>query len=576
MVKRSACLGWIFAAGLAPAIVACGGGGELVFPTGGNGGGGEGQTGDIGGSYTGASGGAGGASGGAGGAGGAGASGGTGGASGVCGDGVASPDEPCDGDDFHGASCKDHGFTAAAGLTCTGSCLVDTSGCTATCDGALLEPGEDCDGVALGGHDCTEMGYAEPTGVACIDCLLDYGMCAASCGNQIAETGELCDGPSVGMASCADFGYVDPAGLACNETCTNLDSSGCKASCNGTFEPGETCDGANLNGFDCTQIGYTNPAGAACVACQIDTSGCQATCGNGDVEPGEDCDDGNVANNDGCSATCLLGGASCADAIPVALALGTQTLTGTTAGGGASSGTCASAGPGRIYAVTPAAAGFLTASLLRATTTYQSVLFARTDCNNAGTQLLCADSKDPNGAVQLFGGEVISFPVSANQVIYVFVDGEAAGDAGAYGLELDLSEGSTCNDPVPIRIEKGTPMRLLGFTNGQTPSGGGSCGGGFPGIGPSDVVYNVNFAGGGAPVSAALDASATNYNSVLYARYECNDGMTQLMCDNAAGNGGESITFNPNNDPSTFVWVDGVAGLVSQEGYYALVLTPAP
>lgn len=547
----------------APAITGCSCGTEtLVFPSGGSGGTGEAGTGDIGGGGSGAFGGSGGS-------GATGGTGGTGGAPGVCGDGVASDTEACDADDLKGASCVDFGFSSPDGLACTGSCLVDTSGCEATCDGAQLEPGEECDGEDLGGHDCTEQGFANPAGVACAGCLLDYSGCAAECGNGVAEGDEICDGASVGMQSCTDYGFVEPAGLLCNAACDDFDPSGCAAACNGTLEPGEVCDGADLNGFDCTQLGFTNPAGAACNACQIDSSGCAPVCGNGDLEPGEQCDDGNMANGDGCSSTCTIGGLTCADAIPVALALGTQTVTGTTAGGGVFSGTCASAGPGRVYAVTPAAEGFLTASLTRANTAYPSVLFARTDCANAGSQILCADSKDPAGAVQLDGGEVLSFPVSANQTIYVFVDGAAANDAGSYELVLDLSAGTNCMDPVPVRIEKGTPMTLLGFTTGKSASTGGSCGGGTA----DDVVYNVNFVGAMANVSASLDAAGTNYNSVLYARGSCDSGFSQIGCDNAGGNGGENLSFNPNGDATTYVWVDGNQGA---EGYYTLVLTPAP
>lgn len=551
----------IFSAAL---VTGCGGGETLDFPTGGGGSGGNATT----------SGGAGG-SGGSGGSGGNTASGGSGGAGGglpACGDGVASPDEACDGDDFKGQTCQDYGFSSPVGLSCTGICLLDTSGCMASCDGALVEPGEDCDGANLNGHDCTEMGFASPDGVACDGCVLDYSGCAAECGNGVAEDGETCDGSDVGMATCVDFGFVNPAGLACNATCSGLDEAGCKAECNGTLEPGEICDGANLNGHDCTELGYSNPAGMACDSCQLNGSACAPTCGNGTKEPGEQCDDGNTQDGDGCNAACQIGGLTCGDAIPVALDLGTQTFTGTTVGGGAFSGTCASAGPSRVYAVTPSAEGFLTASLTRSGTAYPSVLYARTDCANAGTQLLCADSKDPAGAVQLNGGEVISFPVSAGQVIYVFVDGAAANDAGDYELSLDLSAGSTCNDPVPIRLEKGSPMTLLGFVNGKTQSTGGSCGGGAQGFGASDVVYNVNFVGTGT-VSAGIDAAGTNYNSVLYARNTCNDGFSQIACDNPAGNGGESISFDPNGDSSISVWVDGSQGA---EGYYALVLTPAP
>ncbi|MBK8259107.1 MAG: DUF4215 domain-containing protein [Polyangiaceae bacterium] len=563
----------VLAATLASIPMFSGCGGEVLeFPTGTGGSGGTGGTG------AGAGTGGDGATGATPNTGGTGAStsvggtGGTGGSAGICGDGIVDPSEQCDGGDLNGETCKDYGFSNPDGLTCTGSCLINTSGCKASCDGMLVETGEECDGADLNGHNCTEQGFVNPDGVSCTMCTPDYSGCMAACGNGTAEPGELCDGSDLGMASCADFGYVNPAGLGCDASCKMVDSSGCTAACNGTLEPDEECDGMNLNGFDCTQLGYVDPMGAVCDNCALNTSGCKATCGNNKVEPGEQCDDGNTVDGDGCSATCTAGGVSCADATPISLASGSQTITGTTVGGGVASGTCASAGPGRVYAVTAQAEGFLTASLTRSGTAYQSVLFARTTCADAGSQLLCADSKDPANATSLLGGEVISFPVSANQTVYIFVDGAGANDAGNYELVLDLSAGTNCNDPIPVRIEKGTPMTLLGFTNGKTQSSGGSCGGGGTGFGAEDVVYNVNFVGAGN-VSASIDAAGTNYNSVLYTRGGCNDGFSQIGCDNAGGNGGENLTFNPNGDTSVYVWVDGSTGA---NGYYTLILTPAP
>ena len=558
----------------APAITGCSCGTETLdfSNSGGNGGdGGDGATTSVGGAGgVGGQGASGGVSVGGGGSGGAGGSGGVGGAPPGCGDSVADPGESCDGDDLKGATCEDYGFSAPGGLSCTPSCLLDTSGCKPTCDGGLLEPGEECDGADLGGNDCTSLGFENPDGVVCVACTLDYSMCAAECGNGVIEGDEVCDGDSLGSGSCTDYGYSSPDGIGCNIFCDDYDISGCAAQCDGTLEPGEPCDGADLDGKDCTDFGFTDPNGLVCTACVLDDAACKATCGNGDVEPGEDCDDGNLANGDGCSSTCTSSsGTTCADAIAVSLDLGTQTLTGTTVGGGLAAAACASAAPNRVYAVTAQAAGFLTASLVRAGTSYPSVLHARTSCDNAATTVLCADSVDPVGATPLNGGEVLSFPVTQGQTVFVFVDGAGAADTGNYQLELDLSLGTTCQDPVPVRLEPGTPMTMLGATNGKSQSTGGSCGGGAQFFGSNDVVYNVHFVGADSNVTAALAAAGTSYNSVLYARSSCDFG--QLACDNAAGNGGDSISFDPNLDTSTFVWVDGNNGA---EGNYTLVLTP--
>ncbi|MFO0593365.1 MAG: myxococcus cysteine-rich repeat containing protein [Polyangiaceae bacterium] len=517
-----------------PAIAGCGGVDSINFSQGGGGAaggtttttsqGGSGGVAGGGGSIGGTAGGGGsiGGTAGSGGSqtGGGGSMGGTGGAPPSCGNGQKNGMEQCDGADLGASTCVDFGYTSPAGLACTPECKLDPSGCMPTCDGAKLEPGEKCDGANLGG------------------------------------------------ASCVDFGYVNPAGATCNAACDGVDSSGCMPACNGTLEPGEACDGANLNGHTCTEFGFVNAMGLACTACALDPAGCKPTCGNGTVEPGEACDDGNVANGDGCSSMCTVEALACAGAIPVNLALGTQDFTGTTVGGGAHNGTCASAAADRVYAVTAGANGFMTAWLVRADTAYPSVLYARTSCDNAASEILCADSKDPQNAAPVNGGEVVSFPVTSGQVVYVVVDGATANDAGNYHLRLDLSTGVDCNDPVPIRLEKGTPMKLLGGTTGKGASQNGNCGGTLA----EDVVYDVQVAVAGQ-VNVSIDAAGTNYNSVLYLRNQCGNGFTQIGCDNANGNGGENLNYNAQASTSVFAWVDGSMGA---NGNFALVVSPPP
>src|SRR5262249_24894825 len=74
------------------------------------------------------------------------------------------------------------------------------------------------------------------------------------------------------------------------------------------------------------------------------------------------------------------------------------------------------AGPERIYAVHPKFDGFLTASLTRAYTHFDSVLYARKgDCCTTDATAFCADSSS-NMSTHLFGGETISFRVSQGDV----------------------------------------------------------------------------------------------------------------------------------------------------------------
>ena len=343
------------------------------------------------------------------------------------------------------------------------------------------------------------------------------------------------------------------------------------------LEPGEKCDGANLGGKTCQDYGYANAAGLSCLACDWSTSGCAAVCGNNVVEPGEQCDDGNAANGDGCGGACQFeaGGTTCASAIPVNMATwGTKTFNHTTVGGGQhTSSKCTSAGPDRVFKVTAGVKGFVTASLVRSQTSYNSELYASATCVDvsANSDPVCADSKDPMNQVVLKGGEVVSFRVAAGQVSYLFVDGYTNAEAGTFQLVVNLAKGDTCADPIPITIEPGTPMTLLG--SNESLSGleeGPLCGG----LAWSKALYKMTRATDGS-LGLFLDPAGTNYNSVLYADSVCGANATELACSNVPGASGEVISLAnvfANTPISVGVGGSTVGGIPS--GNYSLVVSP--
>ncbi len=163
-----------------------------------------------------------------------------------------------------------------------------------------------------------------------------------------------------------------------------------------------------------------------------------AKCGDGIVQDGEDCDDKNTDNADGCDDKCKLAGTapvksiSC-PGIEVHVWGGAHkpTLAGTTVGGGTheSSGpnvcgsafgvpypTSGSAATDRVFKVTAHKSGTMTVAT--SDTNFNNYLSVAEQCVDGDNKLLtCANSN--NGV----GGETISFPVDANKVYYVFVDG---------------------------------------------------------------------------------------------------------------------------------------------------------
>ena len=98
----------------------------------------------------------------------------------VCGDGIVSGGEQCDGTDFDGKTCGDYGFSEGS-LICTSSCSVDTSSCSnggggPVCGDGILEGTEECDGTDLGAATCADQGCTGGT-PTCSSCTLDYSSC---------------------------------------------------------------------------------------------------------------------------------------------------------------------------------------------------------------------------------------------------------------------------------------------------------------------------------------------------------------------------------------------------------------
>ena len=103
---------------------------------------------------------------------------------------------------------------------------------------------------------------------------------------------------------------------------------------------------------------------------------------------------------------------------------------------------------------------------------------------------------------------------------------------------MNFAAGTTCNDPILYPIEPGTPMLAHGSTPKTTFTGAGSCGG-DPG---PDVVYELT-PSATEGFKLLLDATRTDYNSVLYARRSCGDSNTEIACSNVSGTSGETIAL---------------------------------
>ena len=86
----------------------------------------------------------------------------------VCGDGLISGLELCDGDNLDEQTCSKLGFVSGE-LSCSPDCLsFDTSACSACGDG-ILDEGEACDGEAFGDQTCESLGFEGGGELGCSD-----------------------------------------------------------------------------------------------------------------------------------------------------------------------------------------------------------------------------------------------------------------------------------------------------------------------------------------------------------------------------------------------------------------------
>lgn len=113
----------------------------------------------------------------------------------VCGDGVRTSGEECDGEDLNDASCASLMSTefSAGVLSCSDTCEFDTSACepTAVCGNGVLETGESCDSLQLDGQTCADLGYSGGTLSCSSDCELDETECSSGTGCDATSSGSL-------------------------------------------------------------------------------------------------------------------------------------------------------------------------------------------------------------------------------------------------------------------------------------------------------------------------------------------------------------------------------------------------
>ncbi len=159
-------------------------------------------------------------------------------------------------------------------------------------------------------------------------------------------------------------------------------------------------------------------------------------CKNGVVEDGESCDDGNDDPSDGCDR-CVAGGnplrGSVCPGVVVHLWAAPFTLAGSTQNASSAhtgiqcDGETGASSPDRVYALVAHAAGSIRVEVVSAS--FKTALYARTRCEEVtdGSQIACTL------------GSALDIPnVTANETVYLTVDGNGTNKKGDFALQLTL------------------------------------------------------------------------------------------------------------------------------------------
>jgi cysteine-rich repeat protein len=152
----------------------------------------------------------------------------------ICGDGIATFSEVCDGDII---SCTQSGYTGNqyCNSICDGfdSCIL-----TEYCGDGIINGNEGCeDGNSVNGDGCSS------------SCVIETDP-AGVCGDGIIDLDEVCElGEAGDIIPCTESGY--PGTQSCNSNCDGYDSCFLEAYCgDGSVNGNEACDDGNADNED--------------------------------------------------------------------------------------------------------------------------------------------------------------------------------------------------------------------------------------------------------------------------------------------------------------------------------------
>jgi hypothetical protein len=226
--------------------------------------------------------------------------------------------------------------------------------------------------------------------------------------------------------------------------------------------------------------------------------------------------------------------------------------------------------PDAVYAVQADTDGLLTVSL--APTGWDAVLYVRSTCATASSELTCQDLGGTSGA------ETWQVWAASGTTYYVFVDGSYSTSNGPYTLTATLAPATSdekCPGETVVWTGSGSDPRTFTDTDDTTlhwnDYNGYYCGA----TTRRETVYAVKPDVDGV---LALEVTPQGWDAAMYVRSTCATASTETTCQDTGGTGGkESYTLWATAGTTYYVFVDGATAYSAGEGVYTFnaTLTPA-
>jgi len=387
---------------------------------------------------------------------------------GVCGDGIFGNAEACDdGNNMDGDGCS-ASCTVESGYSCT-----PAMGCFfSTCGDGIVGNGEDCDDGNLDENDGCTSSCTWSTG-SCADPMVITSTAASP---SFVVKGSTAGAPKSYTATCGTTGnsgerfltFTAPvrgiwtfrlrgegydSALAVTTVCGNplgelacaeQGSTGAEDVVTLELDAGQTvflvADGYSTTsvshegrftltgevapivgaGAGCDPAGKTSrcDVGLVCDGTSASPICIPAVCGNGVLESGEECDDGNLTNNDGCSAGCRLEGTCDVPWVVTAAADNTLTVQADTTGRPKryNIGCAYTFGSPEIhFTFTAPVAGRW--QFVVTPTGFDSALAVTRTCGVPGDSLACVEENASGGT------DTVVVSLDANETVFLVVDG---------------------------------------------------------------------------------------------------------------------------------------------------------